>query len=132
MSRLIFLISLQKDIKKDYHDENFCRRLNMPIKTIIINLALALLLTSCASYDFSRRTVQQGNLLPQKKISRLKIGMSKEDTAILMGSSLLSPTFDNNRWDYAYTLRQGNHPLKVHNLRLYFSHNRLSRVEHQP
>jgi outer membrane protein assembly factor BamE len=104
----------------------------MPIKTVIINLILALSLTSCASYDFSRRVVQQGNLLPQEKISRLKIGLSKEDTALLMGSSLLSPTFDNNRWDYAYTLRKGNHPLEVHNLILYFSQNRLSRVEHQP
>lgn len=89
-------------------------------------------LTSCVSYDFSRRVVQQGNLLPQSKIERLRVGMSKQDAAILMGTSLLSPMFNNNRWDYAYTLRKSNKPLEVRNLTLYFKQDRLVRIEHHP
>ena len=104
----------------------------MRVRTILFSITLALTLSHCASYDFSRRVVQQGNLLPHSKIARLKIGMSKSDAAILMGTSLLSPTFNDNRWDYAYTLRQGNGPLLVRNLSLYFSGNRLARIEHQP
>lgn len=101
----------------------------MRIRTILLSLAFILSLTNCASYDFSRRVVQQGNLLPPSKVERLKIGMSKEDTAILMGTSLLSPTFNNDRWDYAYTLRKGSGHLQVHSLSLYFSHGALSRIE---
>ena len=104
----------------------------MHIKMILMGLAVLLSLTNCSSYDFARRAVQQGNLLPQEKIDHLKLGMSKEDAAILMGTSLLSPTFNNNRWDYAFTSRKGNGPLEVRHLSLYFSGERLSRVEHKP
>tara|TARA_Y100001968_G_C19385660_1_gene732693 strand:+ start:1047 stop:1337 length:291 start_codon:yes stop_codon:yes gene_type:complete len=89
-------------------------------------------LTHCLSYDFSNRLVQQGNLLPEHKLKRLHVGMSKEDAAILMGTSLLSPMFNANRWDYAFTERQGNHPQTVRHLSLYFKHQRLARIEHQP
>lgn len=104
----------------------------MQIRTILISLALVLTLTHCASYDFSRRVVQQGNLLPQEKIERLHVGMSKNDVATLMGTSLLDPTFTNNRWDYAYTWRKGSNALKVRNVILYFSNDRLTRIEHKP
>ncbi len=101
----------------------------MRLKALLICTALLLSLTNCAYYDFSRRIVQQGNLLPQAKIDRLKIGMSKEDTAILMGTSLLSPVFTSDRWDYAYTRRKGNDSTHVRRLSLYFSQGRLARIE---
>jgi len=104
----------------------------MRIRTILISTALILSLTHCASYDFSRRIVQQGNLLPSAKINELSIGMSKERVANLMGTSLLSPLFDNERWDYAYTWRKGSQPTQVKYLTLYFKNNTLTRIEHRP
>lgn len=104
----------------------------MRIRILLISMALTLTLCQCSSYDFSRRVIQQGNLLPQSKIVRLKPGMSKSDVAILMGTSLLSPTFSNNRWDYAYTWRKGNGPMIIRHLSLFFNQGRLSRIEHLP
>lgn len=101
----------------------------MRVNTILFTIALTLTLTHCASYDFSRRVVEQGNLLPQNKIDRLKIGMSKNDVAILMGTSLLNPIVDPNRWDYSYTHRKGSGTLYVRSLSLYFAHDRLIRIE---
>ncbi|NCT56742.1 MAG: outer membrane protein assembly factor BamE [Legionella sp.] len=86
-------------------------------------------LTHCASYDFSRRIVQQGNLLPEKKIKQLKPGMTKEEVAIFMGTSLLSPTFNNNRWDYAYTWRKGSRSDQIRHLSIYFSNNHVTRIQ---
>ncbi len=105
---------------------------NMQIRNILISIALILSLSDCASYDFSRRIVQQGNLLPREKLERLKIGMSKDDTAILMGTSLMSPVFNNDRWDYAYTWRKGAGPMQIQTLTLYFTHGVLARIEHKP
>lgn len=99
---------------------------------ILLAIALTLTLTNCASYDFSRRYVQQGNLLPQEKINRLHVGMSKQDAAILMGTSLLSPLFTTNRWDYAYTWRRGSSTPQIRNLTLYFSGNKITAIEHHP
>ena len=104
----------------------------MRIRIILISLAFLFTLTNCASYDFSRRVVQQGNLLPDAKLERLKLGMSKEDAAILMGTSLLSPTFTNDRWDYAYTWRRGSGAQETRNLSLYFRGGRLARIERHP
>ena len=95
-------------------------------------MVLTLSLASCATYDFSRRTVQQGNLLQQPIVKRLKIGMSKEDAASLLGNTLLSPMFNNDRWDYAYTLRVGNGPMELRNVSLYFKNGRLVQIEHKP
>lgn len=104
----------------------------MRIKNLFITFISLIVLTSCTTYDFQRRVVQQGNLLPQSKIDRLKIGMSKKDTAILMGTSLLGPLFNNNRWDYAYTYRKGNTANQVKNISLYFKNDRLSKIRHYP
>jgi len=95
-------------------------------------VSITLSLTGCLSYDLSKRCVQQGNLLSSNRIARLKIGMSKNDVAILMGTSLISPMFNNERWDYAYTWRDGGKPLKIRNLSLYFSQDRLVRIEKMP
>lgn len=103
----------------------------MRIILALITLFFSLMLTHCASYDFSRRVVEQGNLLPEQMIARIKIGMSKNDVAILTGSSLLSPTFNNDRWDYAYTFRKGNGSTQVRNLVLYFAQNRVVRIVHK-
>jgi outer membrane protein assembly factor BamE len=104
----------------------------MRIIIILITTIIACSLTQCVSYDFSRRIVQQGNLLPQSKIERLKVGMSKEDAAILMGTSLLSPVFNNDRWDYAYTWRRGSGSTEIRNVVIYFAHGRIARIEHKP
>ncbi len=103
----------------------------MRIRIILISIIFCLL-NSCASYDFSRRPVQQGNLLPAATVAKLKVGMTREDAAILLGTSLLSPTFNNNRWDYAYTWRRGTGRLIIKNVSLYFSGDRLARIEKHP
>jgi len=103
----------------------------MRLGTIFLAIALTLTLTNC-TYDFSRRYVQQGNLLPKSTIERLRIGMSREDAGLLMGNSLLSPTFNNNRWDYVFTWRKGSGKPEIRNLTLYFTNGRLSKIEHHP
>ncbi len=99
----------------------------MRLLSVFLAIAISLVLSHCTPYDFSRRYVQQGNLLPQEKLVRLKIGMSKEDCAVIMGTSLLSPLFNNNRWDYVYTFRVGGSNPKVHRVSLYFNNDRLVR-----
>lgn len=95
----------------------------------ILTVFLTLALCQCSRYDLSRKVVEQGNLLPQEKIQRLHLGMSKQEVNILMGTSLLSPTFNSNRWDYAYTLRKGSAEPRVKRLVLYFSKDKLIKIE---
>ena len=101
----------------------------MRVVIFLLGIVLTLTLTQCSSFDLSRRVRQQGNLLPESMIHRLKVGMTKNDVAILMGTSLLSPTFNNDRWDYAYTWRRGHGAMTVSSVSLFFSNNKLIRIE---
>jgi outer membrane protein assembly factor BamE len=101
----------------------------MHAKKIFIVTFLTICLTNCLSYDFSRRIVQQGNLLPQSKINQLHPGMSKNDVANLMGTSLVSPMFNEQRWDYAFTNRKGSGTLYIKHISLYFNNDSLTRIE---
>lgn len=112
--------------------KNFILGKKMRIILILISVLISFTLTQCTSYDFARRITQQGNLLSHKDISRLQVGMTKEDAAILLGNSLLSPTFTNDRWDYAYTWRRGMGPIIMRHVVIYFSGNRIVRIEHLP
>ena len=100
------------------------------IKIILINILIIISCTHCASYDFSNREIQQGNLLSHSKIERIKIGMTKDEVAIVMGSSLLSPVYDLNHWDYAYSFRRGSGANKIKHFVIYFKNDRVVSFEH--
>ncbi len=104
----------------------------MRLITWCLQLIMILALANCSSYDFTRRPIQQGNLLNPTTVSRLKVGMSKEDVSILMGTSLLSPMFNNNRWDYAYTTRKGSGSNSVRHVTITFAHDQVIQIEHAP
>ena len=89
-----------------------------------------LCLTQCISYDLSRKVVEQGNLLPDKKLRALHAGMRKEDVEILMGSSLIASPFDPNRWDYAYTYQKNGRFTTMKRATLYFRNGRLVSINY--
>ena len=68
-------------------------------------VAAALLATSCSLPRVYRLTVQQGNVITQEMVDSLKPGMTREQVAFIMGEPVVRNPFDNNRWDYVYTLR---------------------------
>lgn len=92
-------------------------------------LIISLLLTGCIKHDFTGKVTKQGNLISQQKVQRLKVGMSKQQVAAIMGSSLISPIFRDDRWDYAYSQQKANKPLHIRTLVLHFSHDRLVKLE---
>ncbi len=93
------------------------------------SLFLIILCTSCTTYNLSKRVVQQGTLLTPNLVKRLKIGMHKQEVAIVMGTSLISPLFNENRWDYAYTKRVGATSNTTRHVSLYFAHDQLIKIE---
>ena len=49
-------------------------------------------------------TVQQGNVITQEMIDRLKPGMTKEQVAFVMGEPVVRNAFNQDRWDYIYSV----------------------------
>ena len=50
-------------------------------------------------------TVQQGNVITQEMVDQLKPGMTREQVAFIMGEPVVRNIFNQDRWDYIYTIR---------------------------
>ena len=71
----------------------------------LATLLLAALVASCSLPRVYRLTVQQGNVITQEMVDSLKPGMTREQVAYIMGEPVVRNPFDQDRWDYVYTLR---------------------------
>jgi outer membrane protein assembly factor BamE len=54
-----------------------------------------------------RMPVQQGNFLEDKELNQVQIGMTRTQVRYLLGTPMVADPFENSRWDYVYTLKQG-------------------------
>ena len=48
--------------------------------------------------------IQQGNVITQDMIDQLRPGMTKSQVRFIMGTPLVADTFNEDRWDYYYSL----------------------------
>ncbi|NNM58430.1 MAG: outer membrane protein assembly factor BamE [Legionellales bacterium] len=92
----------------------------MQKRLIFIFLCLSLLVTGCIKpYTPS---IQQGNILTQEDVAKLKLGMSKDDVQYLLGVPVLQSTFTDNQWDYIYTYQPvRNSTVKEEHVSLFFN-----------
>jgi outer membrane protein assembly factor BamE len=49
--------------------------------------------------------IQQGNVVTQEMVDKLQPGMTRSQVRFVMGTPLIVDTFNQNRWDYLYTLK---------------------------
>ena len=76
-----------------------------------------------------RPDIQQGNVVSQESINKLKPGMSKSQVNYLLGTPMLVDVFHQDRWDYYYSMKQGNEERVQQRVALHFSDDRLIRIE---
>lgn len=99
---------------------------------VLVLATLGLLLNACSYLKFPgvyRIAVQQGNIIDQKKVDQLKVGMNKRQVQFVMGSPLLTDAFHEDRWDYIYQLRIGDQTLRDRRFTVYFDDDKLVRYE---
>lgn len=84
-----------------------------------------LALCSCNLY---RLTVQQGNVITQAMVDSLQPGMTREQVAYVMGEPVVRNLFDENRWDYVYTLDLPGKIQQQRRVSLFFADDVLERL----
>ncbi len=101
----------------------------LPALSLIL---LAFIASGCSSLKFPgvyRIAVMQGNIIDQKKVDQLKLGMTKRQVQYVMGTPLLTDVFHEDRWDYIYQLRRGDKQLRDKRFTLYFESDALVRYD---
>lgn len=71
--------------------------------SLLAAFALVGALSACSNFGVYRLDVQQGNLVTQDQVAKVKSGMSRLEVRNLLGTPLLQDVFSGNRWDYIYT-----------------------------
>lgn len=76
-----------------------------------------------------RADIPQGNYLTQDQVSKLKVGMTKEQVNFLLGSPLLTSAFHGDRWDYVFQHRHKNGDVEKRRFIVLFKDDKLVRFE---
>ncbi len=95
------------------------------MQRILITLIIPFLLAACAH----KIDIQQGNVITQEQLSLLKPGMDRNQIRQLIGSPMLIDPFHADRWDYYYSMKAGREPVVRYRATLFFSNERLLRIE---
>ncbi len=75
-----------------------------------------------------RPDVQQGNVISQEAVNRLRPGMTKHQIRYLMGTPILTDLFHLNRWDYISSMKKGSEARQQKQITLYFEDDRLIHI----
>lgn len=86
----------------------------------------ALLLGGCVY----RVGILQGNILEAKDVDQVQLGMTRSQVRYLLGTPMVADTFDTDRWDYIYYVKDGKSgdSLTVH-LLIGFENDAVTRIE---
>lgn len=73
--------------------------------------------------------VQQGNVVTDEMVEKLKPGMTRSQVRFVMGSPLIVDTFRDNRWDYVYIFRKHGDLTEQKRLTIFFEGDELVSIE---
>ncbi len=101
------------------------------MRTKIFKLLILLLIAGCSSVPslLYKIDVQQGNVITQEMVEKLKPGMTKSQVRFVLGSALIGDVFHKNRWDYVYRLVQQGVLVEEYKLTVFFEDDKLARTE---
>lgn len=98
---------------------------------ILLVTLCAFTLSSCSLIpSVHKLNIQQGHIITADMVSQLKLGMNKRQVRFVLGNTLLPDTFNDNRWDYFYSVkvgRTGNYT--KHLFTVYFENDKLVKTE---
>jgi outer membrane protein assembly factor BamE len=93
----------------------------------------ALFLAACSTTQLPisphKIDVQQGNVIDQEVLDKLKPGLTRSQVRFLLGTPLMVDPFRDNRWDYVYVYRTAGRLTAQKRLTLFFDRDVLSRIE---
>lgn len=101
----------------------------MNVRTRSIPLARLLILTAslgfaslsgCVFPGVYKLNVQQGNIVTQDMLDKLRAGMSERQVLYVMGNPVLKSPYAPTRWDYLYTLEVRDKVTQSYHIKVFF------------
>lgn len=94
------------------------------LKRLTIMTLLATLMTGCGLVY--KLDIQQGNILEQEDVDKIRPGMTREQIVFILGQPVLESSFHDDTWYYLYEYRPGKGDIRKQRLVLNFDGDRLA------
>ena len=95
-------------------------------------LLATMIVTGCGSWWLPRPhriEIQQGNILSTETINQVAAGMSKIEVINIVGKPITTSVFDDERWDYIYSLNRSGGTPNSKRFTVFFKNDIVFRVE---
>ena len=90
-------------------------------------LVLGLSLGGCAFPGVYKLDIQQGNIVKQEDLDRLKPGMSRAEVQYVLGTPLAGNSFREDRDYYLYTFQDSGGPIVQQRVTVFYTDDRYDR-----
>ncbi len=106
------------------------------MKILVVLIISLIVLSACSrSYDggynlplLYKIDIQQGNVIEQEMLDKLKPGMDMNQVKFIMGTPVLIDPFHNDRWEYIYSFQKGGGVREQRHITLHFEDEKLSYI----
>jgi outer membrane protein assembly factor BamE len=107
----------------------------LPSITKLVPTLSLLLVTACSWVPMipgitpHKIDIQQGNVVTQDMVVKLKPGMSKSQVRFALGTPLVLDPFHSDRWDYVYVQQKRGRVTEQRRIVVLFADDKLLRIE---
>lgn len=96
---------------------------------LCLTLILTITCTSCSYLRVHKVDIEQGNVINATMLKQIHPGMSKNQVTAILGTPVLSDTFNDNRLDYVYTFKPGYGKAIEKRISLTFKNDKLKTIQ---
>jgi outer membrane protein assembly factor BamE len=97
------------------------------VRSALVVTLVYLSMTACSISTY-RIDIQQGNVVTQESISKLRPEMTRAQVKFVLGTPLVTDTFHPDRWDYFYKFDKAGNPREQRRLTLVFQDDKLKHI----
>ena len=94
-----------------------------------LKVTLLSILVGCSMPELFQVVINQGNLVDEGMLEKLEVGLTESQVKYILGTPLISDTFNPNRWDYYTSVSKGDVIYTESKISLYFEDGKLVRWE---
>src|ERR1700747_1211960 len=96
------------------------------MRSILLSL---LVLGLCGCSIIYKLPTRQGNIIEQKQLDQLQVGMTRDQVKFLLGTPIATSPFRVERWDYFGYYKSPRGDISTRTVSLYFDDNKLARMD---
>lgn len=99
------------------------------LRNFLLTAAVLLSLSGCSAFSVYKIDIAQGNIITQDMVNKIEIGMTKPQVRYIMGTPLISHTFDHNRWDYHWRYQSPKGKITERSVTFFFKEGQLNEIK---